>query len=293
MSGKLKVWISALRLRTLPLASASILLGSFLAAAEGRFEPLTAALCLLTALLLQILSNLANDYGDAIHGADNPSRTGPRRATESGAIPATKMKQAVWLMALFCLAVGYLLIRHHGLLFFLLGIGAIAAAITYTAGPKPYGYRGLGDLFVFLFFGLVGVCGSYYLQAHHFDGRILLPAASCGFLSVAVLNINNIRDIDSDQLAGKITIPVRLGQQGAVKYHWLLLAGGFLAALWYVLASYHSPWQWLFLLAAPLLLINGLGVSRRAGQGSLDPLLKQMALIALVFNLIFGLGQVL
>ncbi len=293
MQYKLKVWISALRLRTLPLASASIILGSLLAAAEGKLDIVIAVLCLVTAILLQILSNLANDYGDAIHGADNEQRRGPRRATQSGDIPADKMKQAIWLFAVLSFAAGCLLIRNDSLLFLLLGILAIVAAITYTAGPRPYGYVGLGDLFVFVFFGLVGVLGSYFLQAHSFNPVLLLPAASCGFLSVAVLNINNIRDIESDRSAGKITIPVRLGRERAIIYHWSLLGAGFFCALFYVLASYQSPRQWLFLLALPLLLINGRGVSRRARQGELDPSLRQMAIFALLFNIVFGLGQVL
>jgi 1,4-dihydroxy-2-naphthoate octaprenyltransferase len=177
--------------------------------------------------------------------------------------------------------------------FLALGLAAIWAAVNYTAGDKPYGYAGLGDISVFIFFGLVGVGGSYFLQTLSLPPAVLLPAAALGCFATAVLNVNNIRDISSDVLAGKITIPVRLGPQRARRYHSLLLLLGLACATTYVVLSYHSPWQWLFLGAVPLLLFNARQVSQRQESMQLDPLLKQMALSTLVFTLLFGLGQVL
>jgi 1,4-dihydroxy-2-naphthoate octaprenyltransferase len=297
----LKVWINAARPRTLALAAASIGLGILLAAAHGPLNGLLAALTLATALLLQILSNLANDYGDSLHGADSQARVGPRRAVQSGLISRRAMQQAIATvvvvtaicgLAMVWLAFGRTAI-YLVLIFLLLGAGAIWAAIAYTASSRPYGYVGLGDLFVFLFFGWVGVLGSYYLQRHQLPPDLLLPATSCGLFAVGVLNVNNIRDLRSDREAGKMSVPVRLGPERARLYHWMLLIGGFVAALLYVLLNYQSPWQFLFLLAAPLLLRNGLSVSRRHEAKELDPLLKQLSITTLLFVLTFGLGHLL
>ncbi len=288
----LKAWISAFRLRTLPLATAGIVLASFLAAAEQSFQWQVAALALLTAVLLQVLSNLANDYGDSIHGADTETRIGPRRATASGSISARAMRNAILMLVTLCLVSGYMLIRNESIYFHLAGLAAIAAAVAYTVGPRPYGYVGLGDLFVFFFFGLVAVCGAYYLHTHTLNYGVLLPAASCGFFSVAVLNINNIRDMQSDQQAGKITLAIRLGPERVRLYHWSLLLAGVICAALFILIQFHSYWQWLFLLTLPLFWMNGLGVARKSAA-QLDPYLRQMAISTLLFALSFGLGGLL
>ncbi len=282
------------------LAVASIVLGLFLAAARASLQWLPALLTLLTAVLLQILSNLANDYGDSLHGADSSERSGPMRAVQSGAIAADDMRGAVILTAALAMLSGLTLVwLAFGiqaiwplLLFAALGAVAVWAAIAYTASSNPYGYRGLGDLFVFLFFGWVAVAGTYFLQTQSLPAVILLPATSCGLFAVAVLNVNNIRDIESDRRAGKFSIPVRLGPRRARIYHWLLLLGGLVAAVGYVLATYRSPWQFLFLLSAPLVIGNGLAVWRARTSAELDPLLKQMSLTTLVFVVTFGVGQV-
>ncbi|MDX5348668.1 MAG: 1,4-dihydroxy-2-naphthoate polyprenyltransferase, partial [Hymenobacteraceae bacterium] len=266
--GKVKAWVSAFRLRTLPLAFSCIGMGAFMAAAAGKFDGAVVGLCALTTLFLQILSNLANDYGDTKHGADSHHREGPKRAVQAGHISAAQMKAGMIVFALLSLASGILLLwlalGEKGLYLFLLflglGLASIWAAINYTAGSKPYGYAGLGDIFVFVFFGWVGVMGTYFLQTQTFDAVVLLPATACGFFATAVLNVNNIRDIYSDELAGKRSLPVRLGPVKARVYHWFLLAGGFLSALVYVLLNFYSYWQFLFLLALPLLLLNGVNV---------------------------------
>jgi 1,4-dihydroxy-2-naphthoate octaprenyltransferase len=294
-------WISAFRPRTLPLALASILTGGFLAKANGQFNGLVVGLAALTTILLQVLSNLANDYGDSQNGADSVHRQGPQRAVQSGAITPEQMKRGMWVCGLLALVSGLALLwvalGAAGLGLFLgflaLGLAAIWAAVNYTAGSNPYGYAGLGDISVFLFFGLVGVCGTYFLQTQTLPLQVLLPAAALGCFATAVLNVNNIRDINSDVLAGKITIPVRLGPLHARRYHWLLLLIGLGCATVFVALTYHSPWQWLYALAVPLFIFNAIQIWQRQESMQIDPLLKQMALSTLVFTVLFGVGQVL
>jgi 1,4-dihydroxy-2-naphthoate octaprenyltransferase len=292
----MKPWITAFRLRTLPLALSCIGMGGFLAAAAGKFNTLIFILCCLTTVFLQVLSNLANDYGDSVNGVDHAGRTGPARAVQSGAISRQQMKRAVVFFVLLCLVSGVSLLRvsfgWNGRAFFFffgLGVLSILAAIAYTVGKKPYGYAGLGDLSVLIFFGMVGVMGSLYLFTQHVSWPEIFPALSCGLFSIAVLNINNIRDIESDRQAGKFSIPVRMGKKYAVIYHWILLAGGLTTAIVYTVLTYRSPFQFLFLLATPLFVRNGLAVSRK-GAAELDPYLKQMALSTMLFVILFGIG---
>ncbi len=294
-------WLSAARPRTLPLALASILMGSFLAASRGAFRWEIFALAALTTVFLQVLSNFANDYGDTVNGIDTAERTVAVRAVQSGKITAGQMRRAMGLFSVLSFVTGLMLLfvafrggeTRDWLLFLGLGLGAIAAAITYTVGRRPYGYFGLGDLAVLLFFGWVGVLGTYYLYTRTWDWSLLLPATSCGLLAVGVLNVNNIRDIDNDRHNGKNSIPVRLGKVRATRYHWVLLLGGFLCAVVYVSLHPASPWQWLFVLTLPLLVRIGRGVARGQKPADIDPYLKQMALTTLFFVLTFGLGQVL
>lgn len=299
--GRFAVWLNAARPRTLPLALASIITGTGLAAAEGAFDWVTALFCVITAVLLQILSNLANDYGDSLHGADHVERRGPKRAVQSGLVTPVAMRRAIIVTSLLTVVSGLLLLWFafgrdafsSTLLFIVLGGAAIGAAITYTAGRLPYGYAGLGDVSVLIFFGWVGVVGSYYVQMGRFDPVLLLPATACGLLAVAVLNVNNIRDMDSDRLAGKNSIPVRLGLHRARVYHWLLLCLAMVLATLYVSLTFSSLWQLLYLVTVPLLIRNGRAVGRTADLPSLNPWLKQMSLAALLFGILLALGQVL
>lgn len=293
----IKDWIKAFRLRTLPLAFACVGMGGFLAAFHGKFNALILALSILTTLFLQVLSNLANDYGDSIHGADGAQRQGPSRAVQAGVITPVKMKKAIIAFACLSLFSGLVMLFYafnnntNWLLFFLLiGILAIVAAIAYTNGKKPYGYIGLGDLSVMIFFGFAAVLGSYFLYSQSIEFELLLPAFSCGFFAVGVLNVNNIRDIESDRLAGKYSIPVRLGRQKAVVYHWILLATGLTCALLFSVLNYKSPLQFLFLLTTPLLVKNGVAVWKESDAKGLDPYLKQLAITTLLFVLLFGIG---
>jgi 1,4-dihydroxy-2-naphthoate octaprenyltransferase len=213
-------WIEAARPRTLPLAIASILLGNFLAYAAGKFSFLTAVLAIITTLLLQILSNFANDLGDSKNGVDNKNRKVALRAVQTGKISPSEMKNAVIITASLSFISGisllYFALQYAMpqtiIAFVGLGLLAILAAIAYTVGKKPYGYMGLGDLSVFLFFGWVGTFGTYYLQTEILNYYVLIPASGCGFLSVAVLNLNNLRDIENDRKTGKNSIPVRIGK---------------------------------------------------------------------------------
>jgi len=272
-----------------------------MAAASSVFSWSVTLLCVLTAVFLQILSNLANDYGDSVHGADHIERAGPKRAVQSGLITSAQMKRAMALFAglsavsglalvIVALGVGALPLV---LLFVLLGGAAIWAAVSYTASSKPYGYVGLGDLFVLIFFGWVGTLGTYFLQAQAWNWLVFLPATSVGLLSVAVLNVNNIRDIESDRKAGKRSIPVRIGPRRAGIYHWILLSGSIVFALAYIGLNYRSPWQFLFVLSWPLLWRNGTAVARTTDPLKLNPMLKQLSLSTLVFVFTFGLGQIL
>jgi 1,4-dihydroxy-2-naphthoate octaprenyltransferase len=213
------------------------------------------------------------------------------------------MTKAIILMSVISFISGSLLI-YEGLkdtdsqtilAFFGLGVLAIIAAITYTVGKRPYGYMGLGDISVLIFFGWVGVLGTFYLHTHSLDWMNLLPASTCGLFAVGVLNINNIRDIESDIKTGKNSIPVRLGKAKAVVYHWFLLGGGFLCAVLYALLETSTfEWShWLFIVIIPLLLKIGMGVQKGQKPADIDPFLKVMALTTLLFVLTFGIGQLI
>jgi 1,4-dihydroxy-2-naphthoate octaprenyltransferase len=297
----MKFWIEAARPRTLPLALSCILMGCFLAASTGQFSWPVALLSVLTTTLLQILSNFANDYGDAVNGKDTELREGPIRAVHSGSIPASVMLRAIIVFSALSLVSGIslLTIALRGApantfwVFLGIGIACIIAAITYTAGKRPYGYVGLGDLSVLIFFGWVGVLGSSYLHTHVWNWDLLLPATSCGLFAVAVLNINNIRDIESDRATGKNSIPVRLGREKAVRYHWAILSIGMLCVLIYTIQHFSNYTSLLFLLSFPLFIKNGLAISRLKKASELDPYLKQMALSTLLFVVLFGIGVIL
>ncbi len=292
--------MQAIRLRTLPLALASITMGSFLAADEGLFNSSIFILASITTIFLQILSNLANDYGDSLHGADSTQREGPKRSVQSGIISASSMKTAILITAVLSLVSGTLLLfiaitnmNSTFFIFLLLGIAAILAAMGYTMGKNPYGYAGLGDLFVLLFFGLVGVLGTCFLFTGYLNYYHILPALTSGLFATAVLNVNNIRDIESDALAGKKSIPVRLGRKKAVVYHWFLLGTGFALAVIYGLILYDSPFQFLFILSLPLFIQNGIDVQNKRSASGLDPSLKKMAISSLIFTLLFGIGMLI
>ena len=293
------IWFTTARPRTLPLALASIIIGSALAYWAGKFDLITTLLAFITTILLQVLSNFANDYGDHVKGSDTAERIGPLRAIQHGAITGVQLKQAVILLSILSFLSGALLTVYayesiQDLIVFLaLGAISIVAAITYTVGKKAYGYLGLGDLFVLIFFGFVAVIGVFYLQAHEIKSQIFLPALGCGLLSVAVLNINNLRDIEQDRKAGKNTLIVRIGSANGRKYHVALLVVAMLSYLVFALTELHHWYNYLFLLATPLLAKHALFVYRHQNPAELRPILGQMAGLALITNLLFSLSIVL
>ncbi|MEP1094265.1 MAG: 1,4-dihydroxy-2-naphthoate polyprenyltransferase [Cyclobacteriaceae bacterium] len=296
-TNRISKWIIAARLRTLPLAFSSILIGSVLAWNDGGTDFRIGGLTLLTAILLQVLSNFANDYGDAVSGVDSDQREGPDRMVQSGAITKVAMRAALILFSVLTLASGITLLFLAFpdnwlmmLMFFGIGLLAIVASIKYTVGKNPYGYAGFGDVFVFIFFGIVAVTGTYFLQTKNFDWSILLPASSLGLFAVGVLNVNNIRDIETDRASGKYSIPVRVGKEKAGLYHSLLISMGLLTSIVFVLLDYGHAFQLAFILLGGLFLKNIRAVKNKNGK-DLDPHLKQMAIATLLFSIVFSVGQ--
>lgn len=296
MAAPLSSWLHAFRLRTLPLAVSSIVVGSGLAAFADGFRPVVLVLALLTAILLQILSNLSNDLGDHLHGTDNAERVGPQRAVQSGAIPPAAMKRAMLICGALAFSTGLALIiialglAWTTLAFLLLGLAAIAAAVSYTYGSNPYGYAGWGDLSVFLFFGLAGVVGTFYLHTQHFEVGLLLPAAAFGLLSAGVLNVNNLRDIRNDKASGKITQAVRMGFEGAKGYHGILVVGGISFLMLFTALHFRGMPQWGFLITMPVLAAHLRQVLNTHDPAALDPQLKKLALGTFVTAVAFSIG---
>lgn len=294
-----QAWLESLRLRTLPLALASIITGSAIAFWQHAFKADVALLALLTAAMLQILSNLANDYGDAVKGSDTEERIGPLRGMQKGLITQPQMKRALMLTVLLTVISGIALIAvacekpEDVFGFLVLGLMAIVAAITYTVGTRPYGYMGLGDISVLVFFGWLSVAGTYYLQAGVFSSVVMLPATACGLLAVAVLNINNLRDIENDAQNGKNTLAVRLGPVRARYYHAALVIGAIVCLALFALFNLKSWSGWLFILAIPALLRHIRYVLREQTPAAMRPMLESMVKCALLTNLLFAIGVVL
>ena len=290
-------WINAFRLRTLPLAFSCIIMGSGLAMADGQFNLTVFTLALVTTLFLQILSNLANDYGDFVKGTDNEDRVGPDRTMQSGLITKHEMINAMWIIAFLCSVFGVWLIYEGTLgldlkkagLFAILGLTAMGAAVKYTMGKNPYGYAGLGDIFVFLFFGWLGVIGSYFLHTHSFQWNLLLPASTIGLFTTAVLNINNMRDHEPDAQSGKNTLVVRIGIIKAKAYHQSLIYGGLLLSLAFIIPSTYYI-HYLFMVTAPLFIGFVQSINRRSDFQNFDPFLKKQAITTFVFSILFVIG---
>lgn len=294
-------WITAFRLRTLSLSLSTIFMGSFMAAFYGHFRWEVLLWASLTTLFLQILSNLANDYGDYVSGADGEHRKGPDRMMQSGRISAKQMKFAIIIFSVLSFLSGLILLfeTFHSkidmlfVLFVLFGLGAIAAAMKYTMGENPYGYRGLGDIFVFIFFGLIGVGGTYFLHTLALNGYIWLPAISVGLLSSGVLNVNNIRDEESDKLSGKNTLVVMMGGRRARAYHLILVSSALLLFILYTTLQFVTYWQLLFLLILPGFIVHLKTVLTSYHHSKLDPELKRLALLTFFTVLLFGAGLVI
>ena len=290
----IKPWLQAARLRTLPLAASGIISGAALAWYHDAFSWSTSLLALLTALLLQILSNFANDYGDFMKGTDNEERVGPQRTLQSGALSPKQMRGAMIVMSLLSLAVGsfliYLSTQTLGnmvwIFFGILGLSAIAAAILYTVGKRAYGYQGMGDLMVFVFFGLASVMGTYYLNAARIDLSACLLGVAIGVLSTGVLNLNNMRDIDNDIASGKRTLAARLGFAKAKNYHSILIISGIVNVFLIGYMSDFKIYGYLILLMPSFLLLNDLSfILKSKDKSKLDPFLKKLSIATFMLSL--------
>jgi len=296
----MKHWIEAARVRTLPLSVSGIIVGSFYAMSQAMFNWKIVIFSLLTTLGLQILSNFANDYGDGVKGTDNEDRVGPKRAIQSGVISPAQMKTAIKIMSVITLGFALLLIYFsfkesyllYSLFFFVLGILAIASAIRYTVGKGAYGYRGYGDIFVFVFFGLVSTFGVYFMFSKEIDWLLLLPATAIGFLSVGVLNLNNMRDEASDRKAGKNTIVVKMGGAWAKKYHFFLVISAMIFMLVFAyLNDFHLD-QYIFVVAYFPLTSHLMTVYKNKEPRNLDPELKKLAISTFLLSVLLALALI-
>jgi 1,4-dihydroxy-2-naphthoate octaprenyltransferase len=304
-----KSYVKAARLRTLPLSVSGIILGSYLGnqfvnnlsetnIQYSIWESSIFWLAILTTIGFQVLSNFANDYGDGIKGSDK-NRTGEARMVASGAITPKQMKLAMLWTIVVTLTIAVLLIYvafgsesfGFSILFLGLGIASIVAAMKYTMGTSAYGYSGFGDLFVFLFFGLLSVVGSYVLFTKALDLKIFFPAISVGLLSTAVLNLNNLRDRDEDKKNNKNTLVVKLGLNNAKIYHYFLYLLALISALLYIVLDFRSIYQFIFLVAFIPLIKNIITVSKNKIPAELDSELKKVALSTFLFAILFGIGQ--
>lgn len=298
---KIRPWLSAMRLRTLPLSVSGIILGTCFAAYNGKFDVLVLIFAILTTISLQVLSNLANDYGDGIRGTDNEERLGPQRAIQSGEITPDEMLDAIKFNIIVVILLSLALIWFAFgttnfwflLLFVALGGLSLYAALNYTMGDSPYGYRALGDVFVFVFFGLLSTIGSYILYTETVSHILVLPAIALGFLSVGVLNLNNMRDIDSDTNAGKITLAIKLGLVRAKNYHLFLVYGAMIITVLFSLLYYVQPYNFIYLLAFLPLIIHVEKIKKAKSPKDFDSQLKVLALSTFLFSLLLGIGYIL
>ena len=290
----MKHWIQAARLRTLPLSVSGIIVGSAYAYYQGFSDWRIVVLALLTTLGLQVLSNYANDYGDGVKGTD-ANRIGEKRLVAAGIITAEQMKKAVIIAAILTFIIALLLIYVAfgkenfalSLIFILLGIGSIGAAIKYTVGKSAYGYSGFGDVFVFIFFGLVSVVGSNFLFTHFIDWKLFLPATAIGLLSVAVLNLNNMRDIENDKIAGKNTLVVKMGLKWAKYYHQIIIVLGMICFMIFAILIETSTLPILIINIPIILHMNK--VDKSQNYEDFDPELKKVALSTFALSILFWL----
>ncbi len=296
----MKHWVEAARLRTLPLSVSGILLGSFYAMSQSIFNWKIVIFALTTTLGLQVLSNFANDYGDGIKGTDNDDRVGPKRTIQSGKISPIEMKHAMYIMTILTMLSAIALIYFSfkekklvfSLFFLLLAALAVASAIRYTVGNTAYGYRGYGDVFVFVFFGLISTEGIYFMFAKEVSTLLLLPAIAVGFLSVGVLNLNNMRDEISDRKVGKNTIVVKVGGAKAKQYHYfLVISAMILFVMFAVLNDYHFD-QYIFLLAYIPLTSHLVRVAENKVPKKLDPELKKLAISTFLVSILLSLCMI-
>jgi 1,4-dihydroxy-2-naphthoate octaprenyltransferase len=280
----------AARPRTLPAAIAPVLVGTSLAIRIGKFQPLAFVAALLGAMLIQIGTNLSNDYSDARRGADAEDRLGPMRVTAGGLVPPRRVLVATYVTFGLAILCGVYLIAVAGWLLLAVGAASILAGVLYTGGPRPYGYEGLGEVFVFLFFGIVAVTGSYFVQRHNLPWEAFVLAIPVGLLISAILVVNNIRDIESDRRAGKRTVAVRIGRSRTRVLFVAMIVGAFASGLVCWIAGPLSPWLALTLLAIPLAVGVARTVCTRTDGPSLNAALARSGILALAYCLLLSGG---
>jgi 1,4-dihydroxy-2-naphthoate octaprenyltransferase len=286
----MRIWLMAARPRTLPAAIAPVLVGTSLAIDRGVFHPVSFAAALLGSIFIQVGTNLANDYSDARRGADTEDRLGPVRVTAGGLAPPSQVLLATYVtfgMAVLC---GIYLVAVAGPELLLVGVASILAGVTYTGGPKPYGYEGLGELFVFLFFGVVAVVGSYYVQIQALPWQAFVLSVPVGLLAAAILVVNNIRDLETDRRAGKRTLAVRLGRERTRALYTGIVGGAFIAAIVPWLAGSLTAWLVLSWLAVPLAVPVVRTVRDRTDGPSLNGALAGTGILQLAFCLLLSAG---
>ena len=292
MSG-LRIWLMAARPRTLPAAIAPVLVGTALAGFGHVFHPLRFLAALLGAIFIQVGTNLSNDYSDARRGADADDRLGPVRVTAGGLVPPKQVLVATYVSFGLAVLAGVYLVAVAGWLLLVIGAASILAGILYTGGPKPYGYEGLGELFVFLFFGVVAVAGSFYVQVTHLDWEAFALSVPVGLLAAAILVVNNIRDIDSDRRASKRTLAVKLGRANT---RWLFAAivyGAFLLAPITWIFGPLKPWLMLTWLPVPLATALVRIVRTHTDGPSLNGALARSGMLQLIFCVLLSAGLLL
>ena len=280
----------AARPRTLPAAIAPVLVGTSLAIRYGTFHPIAFIAALLGAILIQIGTNLSNDYSDARRGADSDERIGPVRVTAGGLVPPRQVLIATYLTFGAAVLCGAYLIAVAGWALLAVGAASILAGILYTGGPRPYGYEGLGEVFVFLFFGLVAVTGSYFVQRRGLPWQAFVLAVPVGLLISAILVVNNARDIDTDRRAGKRTLAVRLGRERTRVLFGAMIAVAFVTSWVPWFAGALSPWLFVTAASAPLAIGVVQTVRMHADGPSLNQALARTAKLALVFCLLLCAG---
>src|ERR687887_2110428 len=285
-----RIWLVAARPRTLPAAIAPVLVGTALAGSEGEFGPLAFAAALVGSVFIQIGTNLSNDYSDARRGADTADRLGPVRVTAQGLVAPRQVLVATWLAFAVAVAAGAYLIALVGWELLAIGAASILAGVLYTGGPRPYGYEGLGELFVFLFFGIVAVAGSYYVQVEELRGLAFLLAVPVGLLAAAILMVNNIRDVDTDRRAGKRTLAVRLGRDRARTLYTVCVLAAFPLALVPWMAGSLGPTLLLPLAALPVAFPVISTVRHRTDGPSLNQALAHTGLLQLTFCVLLAGG---
>jgi 1,4-dihydroxy-2-naphthoate polyprenyltransferase len=288
--GAARIWLIAARVRTLPAAIAPVLVGTSLALGDGHFHPLAFVAALLGAVFIQVGTNLSNDYSDARRGADTEDRLGPVRVTAGGLVPPRQVLIATYVTFGLAVACGAYLVAVAGPELLAVGAASILAGVLYTGGPRPYGYEGLGELFVFLFFGIVAVAGSYFVQVQELPWQAFVCAVPVGLLASAILVVNNVRDIETDRRAGKRTLAVRLGRPRTRSLYAAMLAVAFLTAPLPWLLGSMSAWLLLPWATAPLAL-RLIGIVRTRTDGpALNGALAGTGALQLLFCLLFSAG---